>query len=260
MIVAGNLDDMIPITCNAGDEAVRANVIAAAALDRPWLELAEPHERPALVIGGGPSMRALRPMIAALQHGEATVFATNGVLPTLYEAGIETDHHVLLDARPENIAFLRGPRPRHYLIASQCHPTLYEAILGRPQTVWHPAYPEISEWIDNREAVLIGGGTTVGLQAMSLAYALGHRKLHLFGFDSSYSEAGEGHAYPQDLNSGEERAEFCVVDRKFIAAPWMVRQAIEFQTASVQLVEGGAEVYVHGTGLLPTVAALMGMS
>ncbi|MFM2128511.1 MAG: hypothetical protein RL477_57, partial [Pseudomonadota bacterium] len=83
---------------------------------------------------------------------------------------------------------------------------------------------------------------------------------HLFGFDSSYSEAGEGHAYPQDLNSGEERAEFCVGDRKFIAAPWMVRQAIEFQTASVQLVEGGAEVYVHGTGLLPTVAALMGMN
>ena len=40
-------------------------------------------------------------------------------------------------------------------------------------------------------AVLIGGGTTVGLQALSIAYALGHRKIHLFGFDG---DSGAVHA------------------------------------------------------------------
>jgi hypothetical protein len=106
--------------------------------------------------------------------------------------------------------------------------------------------------------VLIGGGTTVGLQALSIAYALGHRKIHLFGFDSSYSEAGEGHAYPQPLNADEERQEFRVGDRAFICAPWMARQAMEFQIASRQLCDGDAELYVHGTGLLPAIAAQMG--
>ena len=257
MIVADNVNETLPVFCNTDDAQIRENVLAACKLPLPWLDLVDAHERPAIVVGGGPSMRPLRPMIAALQAGGAEVYAVNGVLPTLYEAGVQADHHVLLDARPENLAFLSGPRPRHYLIASQCHPSLFEAISGHPATLWHPAYPEISEWIGHKEAVLIGGGTTVGLQALSIAYALGHRRIHLFGFDSSYSEAGEGHAYPQALNDADGRQEFCVGDRKFIAAPWMARQAIEYQVAAIQLLEGGADLYVHGTGLLPTVAAMM---
>lgn len=258
MILTENLDDTLPVFCNTADELVRDNVKRACNLDLPWLDLAEAHDRPALVIGGGPSMRPLRPMIAALQKGGAEVYGVNGVLTTLYEAGVVADHHVLLDARPENLAFLTGPRPRHYLVASQCHPSLFDAISGHPATLWHPAYPEIDEWIGHREAVLIGGGTTVGLQALSIAYALGHRKIHLFGFDSSYSEAGEGHAYPQALNDADDRQEFCVGNQKFIAAPWMARQAMEFQIASRQLCDGDADLYVHGSGLLPAIAARMG--
>lgn len=258
MIVSENLDQTLPIVCNTADAMIRRNVEAACALDLPWLEMADPHDRAAIVVGGGPSMKALRPMIAALQNSGGEVFAVNGVLPTLCEAGVVADHHVLLDARPENLAFLRGPSPRHYLIASQCDPALFDAISGHPATLWHPAYPEIDEWIGRREAVLIGGGTTVGLQALSIAYALGHRKIHLFGFDSSYSVAGDGHAYAQPLNDDEVREEFCVGDQKFIAAPWMARQAVEFQIASRQLVDGDAELYVHGSGLLPAIAARMG--
>jgi len=258
MIVAENLDDALPIVCNAGDDAIRRNVEAACALPIPWLNLVEAHDQPAIVVGGGPSMRPLLPMIAALKDRGATVYATNGTVRLLHSAGVTANFHVLLDARRENVAFVDGPKAQHYLIASQCHPLLFAAIAGHPQTLWHPAYPEIDEWIGHREAVLIGGGTTVGLQAMSIAYALGHRKIHLFGFDSSYSEAGDGHAYPQALNDDDDRQEYRIGDRRFIAAPWMVRQAVEYQTAARQLCEGDAELYVHGTGLLPTVAALMG--
>lgn len=258
MIVTDNLDQTLPIICNVGDDAVRRNVEAACKLNIPWLQMVEAHDQPAIVVGGGPSMRPLLPMISALKEGGATVYATNGTVAPLFSAGIGTNFQVLLDARPENVAFVAGPKAQHYLIASQCHPLLFSAIAGHPRTLWHPAYPEIDEWIGHREAVLIGGGTTVGLQALSIAYALGHRKIHLFGFDSSYSEAGEGHAYPQALNDADDRQEFRVGDKRFIAAPWMARQAMEFQVAAAQLAEGDAELYVHGTGLLPTVAALMG--
>lgn len=261
MITASNLDAAIPIVCNAGDDAVRANVLAACALRLPELELAAAHDRSALIVGGGPSMRALRPFIRALTLGQADIFATNGVLPSLAEAGIlRARYQVLLDARPENVRFMQGPRPGHYLLASQCHPILFATAAGYPTTVWHPAYPEISEWIGHREAVLIGGGTTVGLQAMSIAYALGYRMIHLFGFDSSYSEEGEHHAYAQALNDDDDREEVFFGDRRFIAAPWMARQALEFVESARQLVEGGAQVCVHGTGLLPAIAAQTGMT
>ena len=48
---------------------------------------------------------------------------------------------------------------------------------------------------------LIGGGTTVGLLAMSLAFLRGFRKIHLYGFDSCY-RGDEHHAYAQNLNDG----------------------------------------------------------
>jgi uncharacterized Rossmann fold enzyme len=258
MILTNNLDATLPIVCNVDDRVVREHVLAACKLRLPWLEMADPHDRAAIVVGGGPSMRPLLPMISALKDGGGVVFATNGTVPVLYAAGISSDHHVLLDARPENVAFVAGPRAQHYLIASQCHPAMFSAIAGHPATLWHPAYPEMQEWLGDREAVLIGGGTTVGLQAMSIAYALGFRKIHLFGFDSSYSAAGEGHAYAQPLNADEDRQEYRVGDKAFIAAPWMARQAMEFQVASRQLCDGDAELYVHGTGLLPAIAAQMG--
>ena len=261
MITAGNLDQTIPIVCNAGDDAVRAQVIASSGLDLPWLDLAKPHDRAALIVGGGPSMRAARPFIRALAMGAADIFATNGVLPSLAEAGItRARYQVLLDARPENVRFVQGPKPGHYLIASQCHPDLFAAIAGHPTTIWHPAYPEISEWIGHREAVLIGGGTTVGLQAMSIAYAMGYRALHLFGFDSSYSDDGAHHAYVQALNDGDDREEVFLGDQRFIVAPWMARQALEFVESARQLIEGGAQICVHGSGLLPAIAAQSGMT
>jgi hypothetical protein len=234
MIVADNLDQTLPIVCNTADDRIRANALAACKLPLPWLDLVEAHDRPAIVVGGGPSMRPLLPMIRALRDGGAEVYATNGTVPVLYAAGIASDHQVLLDARPENVAFVAGPKALHYLIASQCHPDLFRAIAGHPATLWHPAYPEIDE--------------------------LGHRKIHLFGFDSSYSDAGEGHAYAQPLNDEDDRQEFRIGDQRFIAAPWMARQAMEFQVASRQLIEGDAELYVHGKGLLPAVAAQMGLS
>lgn len=260
MILPDNLDETIPVTCNTPVEEIRANVQAACGRALPWLDLAEPHGRAALIVGGGPSMKALLPMIAALQRSGGEVFATNGATTALAGVGVVADHHVLLDARAANVAFVAGAVARHYLVASQCHPALFDALAGRSATLWHVAYPEISDWIGEREAVLIGGGTTVGLQAMSIAYALGHRKIHLFGFDSSYSAAGEGHAYRQPLNDGEEPVEYRVGDKAFMAAPWMARQAVEYQTASRQLIDGDAELYVHGTGLLPAIAAQMGKS
>jgi hypothetical protein len=164
---------------------------------------------------------------------------------------------VLLDARAHNQGFVQPNKNTKYLIASQCSDGVFEALDGHDVTLWHPAYPGIQEYIGDRLCALIGGGTTVGLQAMSIAFCMGYRSIHLYGFDSSYSQAGEGHAYIQAANAEDPRESYWIGGKEYIAAPWMARQAMEFQTAAQQLADADAIIQVHGFGLLPAIAKAM---
>ena len=130
-------------------------------------------------------MKGLLPLISAHKSAGHTVFAVNGVIPSLLSVDVTPDYFVLLDAREDNLSFLHPDLKAHNLIASQCPPSVFDALEKQEVTVWHPAYPGISDYIGDRECALIGGGTTVGLQAMSIAFAMGYREIHLFGFDSS---------------------------------------------------------------------------
>ena len=257
MIIPSNLDEMIPIVCNTEDHEVFGNVRSAVARGLPWLQLAEPHDGVAVIVGGGPSMKPLLPMIAAHKAAGQTIFAVNGTVPTLGSVDVTPDYFVLLDARAANQGFVQPNKATKYLIASQCQPSVFDALEGNDVTVWHPAYPGIQEYIGDKECALIGGGTTVGLQAMSIAFCLGYRNIHLYGFDSSYSMAGEGHAYPQAVNDGDAHESYWVSGKEYISAPWMARQAMEFQTAAQQLAEEDTIIQVHGYGLLPAIAKAM---
>jgi hypothetical protein len=257
MIVPSNLDDTIPVVCNTEDREIFGNIIAAVTRDLPWLQLSEPHDGVAVIVGGGPSMKPLLPMIAAHKAAGQAIFAVNGTIPSLASVDVTPDYFVLLDARAHNQGFVHPNKATKYLIASQCSTGVFEALEGHDVTLWHPAYPGIQDYIGNRQCALIGGGTTVGLQAMSIAFAMGYRSIHLYGFDSSYSKAGEGHAYAQPANDADPRESYWVNGREYIAAPWMARQAMEFQTAAQQLSDADAIIQVHGHGLLPAIAKAM---
>ena len=257
MILSSNLDEKIPIVCNTEDDVIFSNISAAVERHLPWLGLTEPHDKVAVIVGGGPSMKGLLPLISAHKLAGHTVFAVNGVIPSLLSVDVTPDYFVLLDAREDNLSFLHPDLPVHNLIASQCPPSVFKALEKQEITVWHPAYPGIADYIGDRECALIGGGTTVGLQAMSIAFAMGYREIHLFGFDSSYSHVGEGHAYAQAVNDDDPRDTYRVGKLEYVAAPWMARQAVEFQEAARQLADADAEIHVHGRGLLPAIARAM---
>ena len=257
MIVPSILDVTIPVVCNTEDREIFGNITAAIARDLPWLQLSEPHDGVAVIVGGGPSMKPLLPMIAGHKDAGYAIFAVNGTLPSLSSVHVTPDYFVLLDARAHNQGFIHPNKATKYLIASQCSDGVFEALNGHDVTIWHPAYPGIQDYIGDRQCALIGGGTTVGLQAMSIAFAMGYRSIHLYGFDSSYSRAGEGHAYAQPANDADPRESYWVNGKEYIAAPWMARQAIEFQTAAQQLADADAIIQVHGHGLLPAIAKAM---
>jgi hypothetical protein len=59
------------------------------------------------------------------------------------------------------------------------------------------------------------------------------------------------------MNGDERIVDAHVGDRAFRAAPWMVRQAQDFEGLAAALVAAGASITVHGDGLLPYLAQQM---
>ena len=120
----------------------------------------------------------------------------------------------------------------------------------------------IQTWAASRasskiETVLIGGSTTVGMRGLRIAHVLGYREMHLFGYDSSYSDVG-AHAYPQAENDADTLRECVVAGHTFVSTAWMIRQADDFRLIGTSLVCEGVRLHVHGYGLLPTIAQEMG--
>lgn len=211
----------------------------------------------ALIVGGGPSLQHNLPNIRMRRDRGGIIFALNGTHDWLIDRGIVPDFHVMLDARRENVQFVRRPhKDVTYLTAAQCHPDVFNALKGYKVIVWLGCFDtreqenDLAKKFPNKPIMLVGGGATVGLKTMNLAYLAGFRKLHFYGFDSCYS--GESnHAYPQPLNDKESRIEVIAAWKKFTCAPWMAKQAMEFQSQMRQLLDAGCQIYVHGDGLIP---------
>lgn len=239
---------------NTNRDRLWANLESSSKLALTNLQLQPECEGEVLLVGGGPSVKKYLGEIMGRQAEGALVVALNGSADFLYENGITPDWHLMVDARPENVRFVRDSKAKRFFIGSICDPLVFQALEGRDVTIFHP---HISD-MENRApdgAHLIGGGSTIGLLAMSIAYTQGFRKFHLYGYDSSYED--DHHAYKQPENDGEVTVEAVVNGRKFKCAAWMVTQVQEFQQIAPVLANYGCEIYTHGSGLLPHVAWLM---
>ncbi len=223
--------------------------------DLPMFLECPKNDNTALIVGGGPSLAPTLPELHFHKKRGGIIFALNATHDYLIERGIVPDFHVMLDARAENAQFVANPHKGvTYLIAAQCHPDVFDAIQGYDVITWVSCMDEHEQELFGRfkhkPVMTIGGGATVGLKTMNLAYLSGFRKHHYFGFDSSYDN-GKNHAYPQPLNDKESRMEVLAAGKTFTCAPWMAKQAVEFQKQMRQLTGLGVEINVHGYGLIP---------
>jgi hypothetical protein len=84
----------------------------------------------------------------------------------------------------------------------------------------------------------------------------------MYGVDGCYAEDGSHHAYAQSLNDGEQVVEVARGEKRYRCAPWMARQAMEFDDTWRTLRNyrdfddkpAPVTIHVHGTGLLPDIA------
>lgn len=244
----------IEITCNTTDDQLFANVAANSQLDVPWIHREEEHDGHAVICGGGPSLADTLDMIRYRKSLGQKIFALNQAAQFLVNNGIEPDYQVILDARPENIEFCMCAKK--ILLGSQVDPALFEKA-GCDAILWHPVIEGIDQHIKADKAyTLIGGGTTVGLSSMALAYTMGYRKIHLFGYDSSHA-GDQSHAYKQALNDDDHIAVTEINGKTFRSSLTMARQAELFPTLCNSLIDLGCIITVEGDGLIKEIAKKM---
>ena len=242
----------LSLECNVTLDKVMANVNANSRRIKNWVKTVEPHDRIAIVCGGGPSLSDALGRVEFHHHNGADVFALNGSATFLALNGIRPHYQVIMDAQPET-ASLIGPADCH-LLASQVDPACID--MAANVLLWHVTYGDVI--IDEQPGFpehddaycVIGSSVSVGNTSLALLYALGYRTVHVFGLDSSY-RGDAHHAFSQPMNDNEPCTVIDIDGQEYTASLCMAQQARMFCQRAAQLEAGGMKIEVHGEGLLP---------
>ena len=241
-------------TMNTTNEAILDHI--RTNIRRP-LPQCKPHpvqkDTVAILAAGGPSLTNHVEEIRGKRDAGAKLFCVNGTGRFMLQNGIKPSVQVILDARPQNINFIGTPDPKiRYLIASQCHPMVFDYLKGHDVWIWHAA------GLDDEAAILnryyhgqwnhITGGSTVTLRTIWLMRTLGFKQIHIYGMDSCYLYGGEHHAYKQDPED-HQKCKVTVGSKEFVCDLWMYSQAVDFANLSAALGHE-LELAVHGDGLI----------
>jgi hypothetical protein len=239
----------VSVICNTSDEQINENIKANSRRPGKWVKRLPAQAGVAIICGSGPSLaESLERIRELFEERDCTIFALNGAARFLAEKGLTADYQVMVDARPETAALV-GPAYGH-LFASQCHPSTFER--AENPTLWHLQVEGIDDLLPeyDDDFTMVGGAASVGNCATCLAYVLGFREVHCFGFDSS-NRGDQSHAFRQPLNDGEPRCSVRFNGKDYIASLTMKLQAERFMETAVALKDLGVKIFVHGEGLLP---------
>lgn len=216
------------------------------------------HDGHFVIVGSGPSLLGMVEQIREEKAKGRPICAIKGAHDFLIEHGIEPTFWLSLDPRPRVEHISKETQDTIYLVASRCHPSIFEK-LGRERVVlWHslsPA-PEVDLLkVPGVRRSLIGGGTTSGLRAMSVAFVMGFRNFILYGMDSCLADDGltkrfngdkAGAIVPIWLDKEKK-------GRRFLANMAMAKQAEEFEENYKFM--PGISVDAKGDGLIAAIIA-----
>lgn len=241
------------VICNTTDDIVEKNIRENSAKPLKWLKTEKEHNGIAILVGGGASIEDEIDTIRALVENGGTVFAMNAASQWLGTNGIEVDYQCIADAKEETVNLVDYKAKKH-IIASQAHPKTMDAVSD--PLVWHLGIANVEnlfpeERVKNGGYCILGGGAAVGNSATCVAYALGYRELHIFGFDSCHKD-GKSHAYGQFMNTFIPTMKTKWAGKEFESSIAMKAQAEKFLFTSNELKKLGCTFHVYGEGLLQT--------
>lgn len=210
-------------------EGIRANVQAALARNLPEMSPGlVVHDGTMVIVGSGPSMPSMVEEIRKERELGRPIFAVKAAHDFLCEHGIEPDLFLCVDPRDRSNQLCHANDYTTYLISSRCDASMFEALNGRNVVLVHTWAP--AEHCQEYEGkLLIGGGTTSGLRALTVSYVLGFRKVILYGFDSCCAADRVTKRFTGEQVEPEKLVDVVVDGRTFWCNGAMAQQANEFQ-------------------------------
>jgi uncharacterized Rossmann fold enzyme/SAM-dependent methyltransferase len=154
----------------------------------------EPNKRSIAVVCYGPSLEDTWTEIEKCDD----IITCSGAHNFLTERKIIPTYHMDVDPRRHKINLMGTPNIKtQYLMASCCHPQMWEHLKGMNVKLWHVfSNEEESNRILPKGEYAITGGSSAGLRAMTLAYLLGYRNIHVFGMDGCVTAASHAGEHP----------------------------------------------------------------
>lgn len=221
------------------DEGLRANVRHALSLRLPELRDFEYPMQEALdIVASGPSARRFPFAVGG------TAMALNGALRFLLSSGLQHPAYWAgCDPQEAMTDFLAETPPDvTYLVASKCHPSVFDILLSRSCNVvlWHvheDATRDLLEYLPR-----IGSCVSITNCAFELGAALGFRSFHTWGWDGCYMD-GKDHVLPQPHNGSDVNL---IMDEWTFAST--TSWALEAQDALGRMIGFPFPVHVHGGG------------
>lgn len=178
------------------------HIATNSAAIRRWLEPYQAHDKVALFVSAGPTLRNYLGDIKKLQKKGAVIFAVKHAFPTLKAAGITPDFTVVLDPRPidglsthgivRTSLFEKATGRDTILMATMTHPSVREELERKGARIlgWH-AHTQATERANLPEfqtGLVVGGGTCAATRLPMLAYTMGFRRFKFYGYDFYYPQ------------------------------------------------------------------------
>ena len=227
-------------------------------------------DKHASILAGGPSAADTLDILRGEMYCGSTLVCVNNSAKFAIDNDIivldggDPYVHILIDGRPFMADFIHNANPNDciYLVASQCHPLVFDSLLsqGCDVRIFHCDFDGKDD--KNRDArmleryylgplgsnwLFIEGGITVSLRSIMLMRLLGYQYFHIHGLDSCWLN-GKHHAYPQPQNK-EGFTTVRVADQMFECSAWMVQQLEDF----VNLYKMRGDLFkfqIHGPGMI----------
>lgn len=230
----------------ASQEEMNANVTATLARG---YESIKPHldkyKGEMSICGAGPSLRQ------TYKELTGDVMACNSAIGFLLDQGIVPKWAMIWDAHPICEKFAVPHPDVTYLIGARCHPGVFERLADCRVVVWYAAGDHnIAQYMEDNQICepMVNGGSAAVTRGLYLAFALGYRKFHVHGADSSYSSDGMTHIRGSLVP--EKDMKVWVNHRWFRTTPEWAAQVEEYKALYPYFRFLGADVVAHGDGML----------
>lgn len=251
---AGELGNSV-IAEYAGDRQMLENIRLNVARDISQFQPALVHNTGYIaIVGQGPSLADNLDKLRADKEAGVPIMAVKGAHDYLVGQGIVPDAAVSMDSQTHTWkGFTAKQQGCCYLIASKCHSSYFEHLEDCQVVMWHAWGGDEINALYPKGAPLVGGGSTSGLRAISLAWLMGFRRHKLYGYDSCNSgdqmrvDGGKVQQWSMPLQAGIH-APMRMCDAQ------LASQAIEFQAMTFDIMEG-LKIEVVGDGLIADIMA-----